>query len=361
MRNPELDVLLYGATGFTGRLCAQALQQLGVRFAVSGRDARKLEALSATVGNVPVVPAALDHAAALTEAASRARVVLDCAGPFARYGRPVLDAAFAAGAHFLDITGESPWMRETYFRHGDAVQRGIALVNAVGFDVVPTDCAASLAAGAPSLAGSCERVRIAFASRGGRPSQGTMRSALNLADQGGLAYLDGRWVKEPVGTEIWQAPFPELGSRPCPSIPWGDLVTAPRSTGARYVRTFMKLPKLAPLVSRIGGPLLKLPFTKALAERAIGRLPEGPSAEERRSARFYVVAEAIAPGGRITERVWVTGGEGYELTAASAALCAKLAAAPEFTLTGALTPSQAFGADKLLDQLAPHGVKWGRN
>ena len=351
-------MVVYGATGFTGRLVCAELVRKGVGFVAAGRDAGKLRVLSDSLGGIETAVAALDDAGALERVAARARVVLDCAGPFARWGRAVQNAALAARSHFLDITGEHVYMRETYARDAEARDRGVVLVNAVGFDVVPTDAAAALAAeaaGAPIA-----RVRIAFAAKGARPTQGTMRSAVDAAHLGSLAWLDGEWRREPVAAERMTAPFPPpIGPRHCISVPWGDVVTAPRSTGAREVRTFMSFkagPLLEPL-ARVAGALLGLGPVKSLVERRIARAPEGPSDDERARSRFAVYADAEGAHGR--RAAWVTGGNGYDFTAASAVVCATRAAAPDFTARGALTPTQAFGARALLDALAESGVRWG--
>jgi saccharopine dehydrogenase (NAD+, L-lysine-forming) len=355
-----VDVVVYGATGFTGRLICAELGRRGVSFAIAGRDGAKLRALGGQLGaGVPQIVAALDDTAALTRMAEQGRCVLACAGPFALYGLPVQDAALAAGRHFLDITGEGSYMQATHARDAAAQERRVALINAVGFDVVPTDAAAALASeaagGAPSW------LRIAFTQRAAQPTQGTTRSAVNAAREGGLAYLDGEWRRERVGADRWEAPFPEpFGRELAVSIPWGDVITAPRSTQARNVRTYLSLPprvaRLLPVVG-VASRLLALAPARALAERWVRSLPEGPSEERRRQARFAVVAQA--EGTRGTRRAWVTGGDGYEFTAASAALCAQLAAAQGFAGVGALTPTQAFGARALLEGLADAGVRYG--
>ncbi len=156
-------------------------------------------------------------------------------------------------------------------------------------------------------------------------------------------------------------PFAVVGERLAVSIPWGDVATAPRSTGARTVRTFMAVGRRSrlpiKLLGKIGG-LMALAPLRALGERVVRSRPEGPSEAERKTSSFSVYAEAQT--GATRRSVWVTGGNGYDLTAESAALCARLAAADGFAQTGALTPAQAFGAAALLDGLAAHGVRWGR-
>jgi saccharopine dehydrogenase (NAD+, L-lysine-forming) len=273
-------------------------------------------------------------------------------------GTPVREAALKAGRHYLDITGEAGYMLETAARDGEARARGVALVNAVGFDVVPTDAAAVLASDAAGGKPDLVRIAIKF---GGRATQGTTRSALEGADRGGLAYLAGRYQPEPVATDRWEAPFPDpLGSRTSVSIPWGDLATAPRSTGARTVRTYMVVaPAMARAMPIIGLASKALAWgpAKRLAEHFVSTLPEGPTDAERARARCAILAEATT--GSKTARAWVTTGDGYDFTAQSAVECAVRASDPGFDRKGALTPTQAFGARTLLDALAEHGVRYG--
>jgi short subunit dehydrogenase-like uncharacterized protein len=339
-------IIIYGATGYTGRLICTELARKQLPFVIAGRDEKKLKTLAQYCGNPEIAVAALDDAKALEATARRGKVVLDCAGPFVLMGRPVQNAALAAGAHFLDVTGEIKWMRETLARDAEARAKKVALINAVGFDVVPTDCAAVMAAQA---AGSpVERVRIAFATRPMRTSQGTARSAVEGMHLGSLAWENGEWVQEPVGKEVWEVPFPEpLGPKTCVSVPWGDVCSAPRSTGARNVRTFMPLSPSLVRLGRTFGPLFKYKPVRALAERWVRAQPEGPSDEERKSSRFAVFAEAVGPKG--THSFWITGGNGYDFTASSAVWCAEQCLTKE--LSGALTPTQAFGAETLLDGL----------
>jgi short subunit dehydrogenase-like uncharacterized protein len=346
-------IIVYGATGYTGRLICAELARRKLPFLIAGRDEKKLKTLAQYCGNPEIAVAALDDAKALETMARKGKVVLDCAGPFVLMGRPVQDAALAAGAHFLDITGEIKWMRETLARDGEARAKKVALINAVGFDVVPTDCAAVMAAEA---AGSpVERVRLAFATRPMKPSQGTARSAVEGMQHGSLAWDNGEWVQEPVGKEVWEVPFPDpIGRKTCASVPWGDVASAPRSTKARNVRTFIPLSPSLARMGRVFGPLFKYKPVRALAERWVRSQPEGPSDEERAASRFAVWAEAVGPKG--THSFWITGGNGYDFTASSAVLCAELCLTKD--LSGALTPTQAFGAKTLLDGLKDI-IRWG--
>jgi saccharopine dehydrogenase (NAD+, L-lysine-forming) len=141
------------------------------------------------------------------------------------------------------------------------------------------------------------------------------------------------------------------------SIPWGDVVTAPRSTGSREVRTFIALPQRLVRIAPIAAPfgvLMRFPGARALGERWIRRQPEGPSPEERARAVTAVYAEATGTRGVAT--AWALTDDGYDFTAKSSVHCALLAADPAFAARGTLTPSQAFGAKTLLDALAK---SWG--
>src|SRR3954463_9699938 len=106
-------IVVYGATGYTGRLICAELARKKLPFVISGRDEEKLQKLASACGKPEILVAALDDAAALKKMAASGKVLLDCVGPFTRMGAPVLEAALAAGVHFLDITGEIGWMSQT--------------------------------------------------------------------------------------------------------------------------------------------------------------------------------------------------------------------------------------------------------
>ena len=145
------DVVLYGATGFVGRQTAHyfADHAQGVRWAIAGRSAPRLEALRADLGaaSPAIVVADADDAAALDTLAAQTRVVLSTAGPFARYGSELVAACVRQATHYVDITGETPWVRRMIDRHHeDAAARGIRIVPGCGFDSVPSDLGAWLVA-----------------------------------------------------------------------------------------------------------------------------------------------------------------------------------------------------------------------
>lgn len=314
---------IYGATGYTGRLIAALLAQKGRPFRLAGRSRDKLEALARAIR--PSLPegapppeleaVAIEDPAGLTELMRRSKVVVSCAGPFRRLGPPVVEACIEGGAHYLDITGELQFMLETKRRDAEAKQRGIVLTNAVGFDVVPTDLAAHLAARA--LGEVPDQIEIALWVRRARLTAGTRRSAAGMAFESSAALVGGEVVAEPFGARSRELLFPGRDRpRRVVSVPLGDLATIPATTGARNARTYLTLnPRLIGIsraLSSLGRTPLGAPV-RALASRIMSGGAEGPSEEDRPRTEFAIVAEA-AKNGRTT-RATLTGCDPYGLTA----------------------------------------------
>src|SRR5689334_18729814 len=134
-------MVIYGATGYSGQRVARRAHELGLRPLLCGRDPRKLQTLGDELG-VPHRVAALGEPAALDAAFAGAGVVLNAAGPFAHSAQPIADACLRTGAHYLDITAEPRPIASIAERDAEARARGLMLMPAVGFDVVPTDCLA---------------------------------------------------------------------------------------------------------------------------------------------------------------------------------------------------------------------------
>ncbi len=135
----EYDVVLFGATGFTGRLVADYLAHHGgtARWAIAGRSRDKLEALGL---DVPIVVVDLLDGDAVAEIVRRTRVACTTAGPFAKYGSELVAACADAGTHYCDLTGEPQWMRRMIDLHdARARETGARIVHTCGFDSIPSD------------------------------------------------------------------------------------------------------------------------------------------------------------------------------------------------------------------------------
>ena len=139
----EHDIVLWGATGFTGRLVAEYLQANanGARWAIGGRNRDKLEALRTELGlDVPVIVADSFDAASLDAMVRSTRVVCTTVGPYTKYGTPLVEACATAGTHYCDLTGEVPWMHTTIAKfHDVAKSTGARIVHCCGFDSIPSD------------------------------------------------------------------------------------------------------------------------------------------------------------------------------------------------------------------------------
>ncbi len=192
------DVVLYGATGFVGRQTVAhfAAHAAGVRWALAGRSKDKLEAVrqacSAAGAGILVADAA--DRKALDAVAASAAVVLSTAGPFALYGSALVAACVAHRTHYVDITGETPWVRELIDRHhAQAAHEGTRIVPCCGFDSVPSDLGAWLVAEAvwQQHREPCVSVKACHSMRGGL-NGGTLASALSMIESG-----QGRRLAEP--------------------------------------------------------------------------------------------------------------------------------------------------------------------
>ena len=203
------DVVLYGATGFVGRQTVTYFAQHAgaLRWALAGRSAPKLEQVRAACGPLAagagIVVADAADTKALNALAAQTRVVLSTAGPFALYGSALVAACVQQGSHYVDITGETPWVRELIDRHHDQAARdGTRIIPCCGFDSVPSDLGAWLVAQAvwQQHGEPCVSVKASHSMRGG-VNGGTLASALNLMESGQQRRLAEPFLLNPAGTE----------------------------------------------------------------------------------------------------------------------------------------------------------------
>ena len=358
-------VALYGATGYTGNLVARELRDRGFDAILCGRNGGKLRRLAESIGvDWPVRAAAIDDPAALRKALTGADVVISCAGPFTFYGAPVIEAALDVGAHYVDTTGEQPYIRGVFEHMSDAATTaGCAVIPAVGFDYLPGDLIASLAArGHEPL----DELTMAYAVAGFGMSRGTLRSGLEMLSTEDIEYVEGDW--RPAGRQPMREtfPFPDpIGVQPVVRYPGGEVVTVPRHVDVRNIRYRWVSSTFAPHAALKSTVPLTLPLLRVLlstplrdvVEAQIDRLPEGPPEDARRAAKWTIVAEARGTSGSVGRAV-VGGPDMYGITAVIAVHAAELLAADGFDRAGALAPAQAFDAEDFLRFLEPHGVSF---
>ncbi len=351
---PHRPWLLYGAYGFTGRLLAEEAVARGHRPILAGRDPARVEALARELG-LESRSFPLDDPAALRRGLEGVDLVLLAAGPFVHTWRPVVEACLERGVHYLDITGEPVVLEAIYLRDADAHLQGVVLLPGVGMDVVPTDAAAALAA---ARVPGATHLELALRS-GGSASGGTLKTVLEHLPGGLVIRREGRLVPGRPGAREFRrqadfGPGDEGGIRPVAPYTWGDLASAPRTTGIPNVtcykasspRTVRLLPLVLPFLRVLAG----LGPLRRWAQRRVGARVDGPGPETRRTARTRIWARAGRGGGEggdATAEGLLETPQGYGFTAvAGIRAVEEVLARPE--LRGSLTPTGAFGAEWVL-------------
>jgi short subunit dehydrogenase-like uncharacterized protein len=269
----RFDVVLYGASGFVGRQTvayfARHTRKGGeLRWALAGRSADRLRKVRAAAGSgaagAEIIEADAYDDRALAALAADARVVLSTAGPFAIYGSELVAACVAQGAHYVDITGETFWVREMIDRHhAQAAKAGVRIVPCCGFDSVPSDLGAWLVARAlfERTGQPCTGVKACHSMRGGI-NGGTLASAINAAEEGQGEVMADLFLLNPPGT-FPRKPAPHAD----PLTPHDD-----KDFGA-WLAPFVMGPVNTRVVRRSAG-------LAALAEAAGGDAPASPYARD---------------------------------------------------------------------------------
>jgi short subunit dehydrogenase-like uncharacterized protein len=382
MAEREHDIVLFGATGFTGGLTAEYLADHadpGTRWALAGRDLHKLEAVRARLGpahaELPLLRADAGDHASLRALAESTKVVITTVGPFINYGEPLVAACAAAGTDYVDLTGEPEFVDLMWLRHHEQAERsGARLVHSCGFDSIPYDLGAlftvsQLPEGVPIALEGFVRASATF-------SGGTYHSAVQIMGRlrEGARVARERRAKEgrPSDRRVRGIPGrphhePEAGGWVVP-FPTIDPQTVLRSARAleRYGPDFSyshylvvgSLPAAVGLAAGAGTliALAQLPP----ARRALLKLKnpgEGPSPERRAKSWFRVLFRARTDGREL--RTSVSGGDpGYGETSkmlAQAALCLAHDELPRGA--GQLTPAVAMG-QALIDRLQREGIRF---
>jgi short subunit dehydrogenase-like uncharacterized protein len=338
-------LVIYGSTGYTGRLIVDQAIRRGLRPVLSGRNADALRAQAEPLG-LEWRAASIDDASALDAALRRATVVLHCAGPFSHTWRAMSSACMRARAHYLDITGEIAVFEGLHSRDAEARSAGIMLLPGTGFDVVPSDClAAHLARRLPDAVS----LSLAFRAIGGA-SRGTLSTMVEGMGGPGAVRRDGRIVAVPQAYSTRRIDFGDGKPRDATTIPWGDVSTAYHSTGIPNVAVYVSMrPALrrAMMASRVVAPLLRSAPIKRFLLARVRSGPAGPSAESRAKGASLLWGEAVTADGRsVVSRLRAS--SGYTLTAQTAVHLAAKALAGAAPV-GFQTPSKAYGADVILE------------
>ena len=311
-------LLIYGATGYTGRMIAKQAKDAGLNFVIAGRNKEKLDELAKTL-DVRAHAFALDDAEALPRHLDGITVVLNCAGPFAHTSESLMRACIIQGVHYLDITAEINVYRLAESLHDLASTARVMLLPGVGWDVVPTDC---LAVTIADKVHEPVRLRIALQVAGSM-SRGSALSVGEIISAGLLARVNGELTtKTDAKTDFFD--FGE-GKVECAPLSFGDLVTAWHSTG---------IPNIEMYVHASGD---------AFPSGDLSRLPDGPSQEERAGNVARAVVEMTGVDGDIHHAVIETV-NGYSYTPLAAVEAARRVLSGT-SQPGFQTPAKVFGAD----------------
>jgi short subunit dehydrogenase-like uncharacterized protein len=402
----ELDIVVFGATGFTGRLVAGYLAghaPAGLRVGLAGRSAPRLADIRARLPEAaadwPLLTADSADPASLTALARATRVVVSTVGPYRRQGIALVEACAAAGTDYADLTGEVLFIRDSIDRcHAAAAETGARIVHCCGFDSIPSDLGVLLlhqAAGADGAGDLQDTTLVVTALKGGI-SGGTIASMMGQLDEVRAAPQLGQVVQDPYALSPDRPAEPDLGDeRDLSRLSYDAALRmwlgpfAMASINTRVVRRSNALQgwaygrrfryrettgfgsgPAAPLKGAAASAAFQsleagLAFgpSRALLNQLLGRLlpgaGQGPSEKTRSNGYFRIqVHTRTAAGQRYVARVEAQGDPGYAATSvmlSQSALCLALDRDRLPGLAGVLTPASAMGP-ALISRLRTAGL-----
>jgi short subunit dehydrogenase-like uncharacterized protein len=333
--------MIYGANGYTGEMIAREAAARGMKPVLAGRSRGKVEALARELG-LPCRVFDLGNAQVVAAQLQGLKLVLLTAGPFSATSACMIDACIAAGAHYLDISGEIPVFEHAFAQQGRAQAANVALCPGVGFDVIPTDCvAAALQAALPSAT----HLSLAFYTASSL-SPGTLKTMIETVAQSGCIRVAGKLVAEAPGAKLRRIDFGDGERHLGMSAPWGDVSTAFHTTGIPNVRTYLpgNWPQaLGMRFMNLIRPVVALPAVQHALFKAVERFVKGPGASRRQRTPSRVWGEVTnAAGERRTARLLADNGYSLTITGSLAVVTHLLG---HTVAGGTYTPSRLLGAD----------------
>ena len=387
----ELDVVVFGATGFAGRLVAGYLADHGppgVRIGLAGRSERRLADVRVRLGPAasawPLLVADSSDPASLAALARAARVVATTVGPYRRQGLALVEACARGGTDYADLTGELLFMRDSIDRyHGVAAGTGARIVHSCGFDSIPSDLGVLLLhhAARADDAGELEDTTLVVTALRGGVSGGTLASGMGQWDEARASAAARRLVEDPYALSPDRGAEPDLGDEG--DLGWarhdadlgiwvGPFIMAGLNTrvvrrsnalhGWSYGRRFryrevtgfgaglaapMQAAALAAGVKALTAGLA-FPPSRALLSTVLPRPDQGPGGKAREAGYFRIqIYTRTAAGMRYLGKVGARGDPGYAATSVmlgESALCLALDRDRLPDRSGVLTPATAMGA-----------------
>ena len=349
------DVLLFGATGYTGRLTAEALGRRDASFVVAGRDLRALEELAARTGAADARRAEVGDVDALTAALADCKAIVTCVGPFRDLGDTAAEAAIRAGVHYVDSTGELDFVDRLIEHYGPRARAaGIVMAPSMGFDEVPSDVALSLA-----VEGLDEPEAVVTYALPTHASTGTLRTMV-----AGIATSKGRWIRDGRSEQVatgsrrrWAPMPPPLGPKLGVSVPLAEGRLAPLHLKLRSLELYMTAGRLQAAAMRtmpVASIALRFGVTQRILGKALDLRASGPSATTRANDHWTILAEARGREG--WRNVALTGVDPYGLTGETLAAGGLKLATEGHADSGVMAPVQAMGLETLHKELIDRGV-----
>jgi short subunit dehydrogenase-like uncharacterized protein len=393
----ELDVVLFGATSFVGRLCAEYLLHAAppqARIGLAGRSLTRLSDLQATLGGRaagwPLLAADADDERSLRELAGAARVVGTTVGPYRRYGLALLEACARAGTHYADLTGEVLFMRDAIDRFNTvATDSGARIVHSCGFDSIPSDLGVLLLheTVAADGSGELEDTTLVVRAMKGGASGGTIASLKGTVDDGRANRELARVLADPYALSPDRNAEPKLGpERDLRGVQYdnelkmwvGPFIMGSINTRAvrrsnalqgwaygprfryREVMGFGSGPpgalQAGALAAGVGALTAGLSIgpARAVLDRILPSPGEGPSESQRTRGFFRIEIHArTSSGARYVARLAAQGDPGYKATSVmfgESSLCLAFDEERLPPRAGVLTPAVAMG-DVLVERL----------
>jgi short subunit dehydrogenase-like uncharacterized protein len=363
-------VVLFGATGYTGELAARAMVKRGIKPLLAARRQEAVEALAAELGGLDSAVADVSDPSSIRALLERGDTLVTTVGPFARWGDAALDAAIDAGAHYIDSTGEPPFVRRVFEKAGPrAGKSGTVAMTAMGYDWVPGNLTGALVLAEAEAEGAAG-VRIGYFATGrglGGMSGGTRASLMGALVEPSFQFRDGSLVTERGAKKLHSF---GVGGRQRQGISVGtsEAFSLPRVyPGLKdvevYLGWFGRQSRAMQAFSLVGSGMTKIPGVRQATNAGVGRFVKtstgGPDEEARKNGGSLFAAEALDDAGNVIATAGADGISGYEFTGLFLAWAAEATAKGEagHAGAGARGPVEAFGLDRLEAGCADSGIR----
>ncbi len=340
-----MSFMIYGASGYTGKLTVEKAVTKGLKPILAGRNESNIKPLADQYG-LSYKIFGLDNVEVIAGNLKGIPLVLNCAGPFSRTAKQMVEGCLISGTHYIDITGEIEVFELVKSYNKKAVEQNIILMSGVGFDVVPTDCMSKYL---HTQMPDATHLELAFMSLGGSISHGTLSTIVENLGKPGAIRKDGKIALQASGAEGREIDF-GVKKHFAMTIPWGDVSTAFHTTKIPNIKVFTGVSKnnyYFMKMQPVFNPLLKTSFIKKRLQNYVDKNITGPTAEQLEKGKSLVWGKVSNANGEVKE-ARLECAEGYKLTAEMSLIIAQK------ILSGSLapgyhTPAELFGHELVLE------------